>query len=88
MKYSNLAQVQSAVYDILRDVCGPTVDDLTPEADLLGAIVLDSLAAVRVTIAVNRAFGINFGAKPGDLDALQSIERLTSVLSERLRLTA
>jgi acyl carrier protein len=87
MKYSNSAQVQSTVRDILRDVCGAAVDGLNPKADLLGAIVLDSLAAVRLTIAVNRAFGINFGAKPGDLEALQSIESLTNVLSERLSLT-
>ncbi len=76
--------VVSRLYDILADVCGDEVRGLTPDAPLADALVLDSLATVRLTVAINKDFAIDFGVEPGDLDSLHSVDALASVVRSRV----
>jgi acyl carrier protein len=80
---SQLDTIQTKLYAILVGICGPTAQDLPPDADLMAGLGLDSLTTVRLTIELNRAFDIDFGVEAGDLDALRSVESLARVVHQR-----
>ena len=79
-----LADVERKVYEILGDICGPTAEEIAPDADLVQAIALDSMATVRLVAEVSNTFSISFGIEPKDLDDLATIRILAGAVTARL----
>ncbi|MDR3031581.1 MAG: acyl carrier protein [Kitasatospora sp.] len=57
--------------------------ELDRDDDFMRVLNLDSLDAVELTVRLGSDFGIEFGAEPEDLDALESLDALVALVERR-----
>ncbi|GJF28389.1 hypothetical protein KNE206_10890 [Kitasatospora sp. NE20-6] len=57
--------------------------ELDQDDNFMRVLNLDSLDAVELTVRLGSDFGIEFGAEPDDLDALESLTALVALVERR-----
>lgn len=72
--------------EVVRLVCGIKKcppSDLGGRADFASALAFDSLDLVELATRLDSAYGVEIGAEPDDLAALNSLDKLTSLIGQR-----
>lgn len=76
--------MREQVCAILSEIKGYDVRPaLAEQDDFIVALNLDSLDAVELTVRLGSDFGVEFGAEPEDLEALESLQSLVALVERR-----
>jgi acyl carrier protein len=76
--------VRAALADMLSEIKHYDVRaDLGRDDNFMRVLNLDSLDAVELTVKINERFGLEFGADPNDLDALENLTALVDLVQRR-----
>jgi acyl carrier protein len=85
MSASTTDDITSGLIRILSDIKGRDVAaHLAADDNALRALNLDSLETVELSVRLEKDFGVEFGADPGDLAALESMRALADLVAERI----
>jgi acyl carrier protein len=78
------AGVRDRLAETLADIKKRDVSaELAANDNFMRALNLDSLDAVELTVRLGADYGIEFGAEPEDLDALESLTALVALVERR-----
>ena len=76
--------VRHRLLEVLGSITGVDAFEALEESDdFMSVLNLDSLDAVELTVRLSTEFGVEFGAEPEDLDALDTLTALTSLVHRR-----